>query len=485
MLINRFKQSFPVAYTVLLNTKLQFVICSLITVLAYVFSLHFCLASVLFYYLLLSYSTERRHLQSMLFTPLTILALSNFLYAGVGVTFLTISNNYEFDLYLFLIQSAAVVTFPFTILIYTFITKDVPALSLPDPNITKSKSFYKRLKILAWIIFIYGFTGLLVGAITGAGDRGVAGDFIVETRYGIWSAFVIFGRLNYISFITLPLILKDSKFKTRLLIFILLAIYFIYTFAAGGRGALLYPFVFFGIGYWLFGGKAHIIKQSLVIFIAASLFLIPFMDSFRNTSAFRYSALSNPLERLSSSVTETSEAFGSNESQDNLFKIGRSLMASSDMYIYEYTPADIPFAGWENIDAALYVWIPDMIFPGKPLLLDGNQIASTYTGIKHDRSSSNISFNADMYRRFGWFGIFIGNICFALFYACVIRYSFLIYSQNNSLVGFAFILLTFTFFINTPLSTLLGTIWIWLWDIPKYVLLFFAIDKITKMFVKN
>ncbi|MBO3460290.1 O-antigen polysaccharide polymerase Wzy [Aetokthonos hydrillicola Thurmond2011] len=427
-------------------------------------------------YVLLSYHLERRHLSTLLLTPLTVLSLYGLLGLGVGSILMVIGNDGDFDPNLFNMQIAYVVTFPFIMFIYPAFNRRFPNFSLPDPSIPDSHSFYKPLKIIGWFFFIYAFLSLITGVFTGAADRGEAGAFIVENQYGIWTIFVIFSRFIYLSFILVPLLIRDTQTVERYTIYFLLALYLMLAFATGSRGAVLYPILHLLVGYWMFGGSGEMIKQAIVIFLVLAFFLIPFMDAYRNTKAFNTSALSNPIERLQS-VTETNDLLDDPNRTSNLWLTGRALVGASDDIIYENTPSVIPYAKWENIDAVLYIWVPKLLAPWKPLLIDGNEIVVGYTGIRYERSSANISFNGDMYRRFGWLGVIVSNFLFALFYSFVLSYIFFVYFSRNALFGFLLILLSLSFLMNIPNSTLLSTFWIWLWDIPKYVIALFFIYK--------
>ncbi len=478
MIKDRFAKSFPIIDGLLSKPIYIIYFFLFLAFLGWIYSPNLALSIFIFAYVLLTYTIERRRLNALFLTPLTVLSIYGFLGLGLGSVLMIADAEVKFEPLLFLMQVVYLLTFPFMMVIYPIINRHFPSFSLPDHSNSDSQSFYKPLKNIAWCFFIYAFFGLIVGVITGSADRGDAGDFIVENKIGIWSIFIIFSRLNYISFILIPFLLRDSKSGVKYIIYFLLTIYFILAFATGSRGLILHPIVQMMSGYWMFGGSSKIIKRSIIILIASALFLIPFMDAYRNTSAFNSSALSNPLERLGA-ITDANELFNDSKRTSNLFITGLALVGASDYIIYENTPATVPYAGWENIDAVLYIWIPKILYPEKPLLLDGDDIAGSYTGIKHERSSANISFYADMYRRFGWFGVFIGYIIFAIFYSRVIAFIFRVYYKQDALFGFLLILLCLSFLQVVPHSTLLTTFWIWLWDIPKYILAFMVLHKLA------
>ena len=70
------------------------------------------------------------------------------------------------------------------------------------------------------------------------------------------------------------------------------------------------------------------------------------------------------------------------------------------------TPGIIPYAGFENLDALLYVFIPKVFFPDRPELADANLIAFRYgVGSGDNTSFVYIPAVGEGYRRFGWVGI--------------------------------------------------------------------------------
>lgn len=70
------------------------------------------------------------------------------------------------------------------------------------------------------------------------------------------------------------------------------------------------------------------------------------------------------------------------------------------------TPDVIPYAGFENLDAIFYVYIPSLIYPDRPEISDGNIIAAIYG--MGDGTKSTYFYTPSVgegYRRFGWVGI--------------------------------------------------------------------------------
>jgi hypothetical protein len=90
-----------------------------------------------------------------------------------------------------------------------------------------------------------------------------------------------------------------------------------------------------------------------------------------------------------------------------------------------------------------------------------------------------ISFPGDLYWRGGWGLVVAGSFLFALFYRllaqCWYRWAGL-----SSLVGLAIWVYPATFFIDYPAGSVGETLWIWLWDLPKYIVLVAVIALIQR-----
>lgn len=276
---DRFTQIFPILSLALSSKIALMFTCLIVAALAGVYSLHLSLSIIIFLSVLLSYHLERRHLNTLLFTPLTVLTLYGFLGLGIGSVLMVVGNDEEFDPNLFSMQVAYILAFPFMMVVYPAFIQRFPDFSLPDASIPESQSFYRPLKIIGWFFFFYAFLALLTGVFTGSADRGEAGAFIVENQYGIWTIFVIFSRFSYLSFILVPLLIRESDVVQRYAIYFLLGLYLILAFATGSRGAVLYPILHMLVGYWMFGGSGKLIKQAMIILVALAFFLIPFMST--------------------------------------------------------------------------------------------------------------------------------------------------------------------------------------------------------------
>lgn len=112
-----------------------------------------------------------------------------------------------------------------------------------------------------------------------------------------------------------------------------------------------------------------------------------------------------------------------------------------------------------------------MFFPEKPTLLDGDYIRELYTGVYYERSSIGISYQADLYRRFGWLGVLVGFPFYALAISLFVKYGAR-YTANKRTKLWGLLVLFFitTFIHGAPSGSMLTTIWNFFYDYPKYLL---------------
>lgn len=450
---------------------------------------HFLASLIITLYLPLSFIIERKHINYLFLTPLTIIAFYNFLTAALGVS-LWVLSLYEFDNWLFNVQLSAIVSFPLIATVYYFINYSTPSFKPPIFNI-KTSNLKGTLEIISWILILFITASFTVGILTGSGDRGVAGEIIERQKYGIWTLFIAFGRFIYLGFVLVPFLWRYSPLHRRLLVVLFLIFYFLIALTSGARGYIIYPGILIICGIWIFGKGSSILKKGIISLLVVSLFLIPFINAYRISTSFNNSKASNLVERffiLAEGFKYFSKVNASTESP--IYTTGKSLVGCSDYLVYRDTPKIIPHAGWQRIDAVLYIFQPTVLNPNKPSLLDTGEVSALYTGGKiSSRHSDCITFNGDLYRRFGWSGIIIGNLLFGIFYSSIFKLLFILYNNNsskiNSIYFLLLILFTCGFIAGMPNGTLLSTIWIWLWELPKYIFSLFILYGIVSMFVQK
>ena len=252
-----------------------------------------------------------------------------------------------------------------------------------------------------------------------------------------------------------------------------LSIYILLQFANSSRGAVVFPLFYVGIGCWMIGGNRKLVIGIFVTLVVIVFLITPILGEFRGNSDFANTRLIDVGQRLKVFRDTVKLHHGSvNEGGQRSDRqvTGLALLGCSDALVYENTPEMVPFAGWDGMEAILYVWVPKMFYRDKPSLLDGNEITVQYTGTKFDRSAITPSIQADLYRRFGWTGVLIGYPFYALAASLLVRYGFNSFHKhsNKSLYGLLVLFFIETFLHGIPFGTVLTMVWNFGYDYPKY-----------------
>ncbi len=479
----RFRTFSPFFYKAISSPIHTFCLSIAVALLAFPLSPHLSMAILALYYVLLAYFIERKHLDFLLIPPLCMFAIIEFSRIGLGPLIYSLANDFETDQYILQMQVAHVTCFPLIMFVYYLITRRLPAFSLPAQPLKVTSDLYAYLKCFGLVCFVFAVFGLAAGAATGGMDRGDFGATYSGAGFGIYSIFDMFVRLFDMAFFLLPLVLMTVGKSARQLLKLALVGIFIFFFATGTRGFIFYCAVFMICGYWMFTRQVNWIKTASIVLVLGMLFLIPTMAIYRGTDAFSSSKLLDLPSRLAA-IASFDENADSLDLNYNLTILSQSLIGVSDRFIYLMTPKLIPHAGWENIDALLYVWVPKMLYRDKPLLYESDDMLYAYTRLTFERSFATITFNADMYRRFGWTGVFAGNIVLGLVYGFAVRFAFGI-AKKKRLFGALLVVFIAILFRNLPVGTMLRTFWYWLYEIPKYIIILLLIHHIVIIYLKT
>lgn len=477
---------FPV-WKLINSPKLTVGGCLCAAAVMFLFSIHLGLLVISFSYILAAYYIERRNLDALIIPPLAIFAVWNFFGGSLGPVLLA-EDIFSWSVDPMLITHLVfALTFPVLILIYWAVNKNNPPVVILEngtiPQFLKSRRFqFIALAILGFAVVL---EYMLINS--GVADRGLAGDIILGTKYGFWSYFVAFSKLQYIAFLLIPYVYITSRGLTRYSLIAFLAIYATFQLANTNRGGLVFPFVFIVFGYWMVGGSFKRVILSFAFLLGVMSVLTPILGAFRGSGALEATALKDVGGRISLLLENKGEGWGGLSVFEGAGSIiGRAMLGCNDPIIYSDTPDTIPFAGWERFSGVLYLWMPSMFFPDKPSLLDGDYIRELYTGIHYERSSISISYPADLYRRFGWIGVLLGFPLYALAMSLFVRYGVRnAVKQKDKLWGLLVLFFITTFIHGAPFGSMLTTIWNFGYDYPKYLLVLWLLLFASKLIFKE
>ena len=306
----------------------------------------------------------------------------------------------------------------------------------------------------------------VVGAVTGAHDRGMAGADAAHQVFGVWTYFTAFRRLLTVGFILAPVVWIYGNLFTRGFVLVSVIVVAGLGFLEGSRHAALVPFVGLIIGYFGFSARPKV-RIEYVAWAALPLviFLFIFLDHFRNTSIFHQESLADPIRRLEA-VSQARERSKDLEGT-GVYLLGRRLMGTVDPLIFTLTPTAIPHAGFDSMDAIFWLYVPYFFYPYRPIMVDGKFIGERYLGYALIRTSIGSSLTGDWYRRFGWVGVVIGMCLAGAFFALYIRLLAFGFKRQQLWAIACWLLLTELMLKDANLTVLSG-IWYLLYDIPKH-----------------
>ena len=444
--------------------------------------------------LLGSLQLERPWLEVLPFPPLTVLALHLFLRWELGGMLLLLSRRPESDVAVWVEHVAQAL--PINALFSTGLVAaglvNLPWLRgrpQPDaagqPSLPSAAGFDRRhLLILAALSGSVAIGFPVVGFLSGTLDRGAA---YLEWAGKFWrpdTLLVSVIRLRDLYFVVLPWLLwRWRRFAGVVAVFLLpTALSLLASTLLGGRGLLLYPALLLLGGCWLAGCRPVLLRWFLIAGTVAALLLVAVTPVVRGTTAFQQSAATDLGARVAAIETGLRQVQPSRA----LALVGRDLYAWSDPYLFQEPGRSLPPAGSRRLENLLYLWVPRALMPDRPEVNDGHLIAKEIIGDPQIGTYQGrhvwfpgVSMGADLYWRYRWPGVATGSLIFGFFYAgfCRIWYRFANLNQSTASVLTA--LYPATFLQGPPLRSVSETAWNWLYEFPKYLLIFAIICMIV------
>lgn len=176
-----------------------------------------------------------------------------------------------------------------------------------------------------------------------------------------------------------------------------------------------------------------------VVIILGSALLFSFLNSgkaeYRQTYWAQEQVSSSPVERVRD-LFRFSAASSSNPTdalETTVFRLDALTLFAA---VREQTPGSIPYALGSTLEPAFYVWIPRILWPGKPLAELGNSWAHRYGLLSPDDTvtSLNLPWLVEFYINFGSFGVILGMLFVGVLYSFLLR---LLISRTNDVLAFA------------------------------------------------
>ncbi|MCP9830275.1 hypothetical protein KBY80_02565 [Synechococcus sp. JJ3a-Johnson] len=303
----------------------------------------------------------------------------------------------------------------------------------------------------------------------------------------------MFARFRDVYFFLAPLAIYNArKHWQRALLIGVFASYVVMALPLGGRGLLLWPFVYSCMGLWLTPISPKRLRAALLTTVACCLIMLPLIQAYKlqlvSTNQHR-SNITGRLEALQQ-ATASLNPLGSNTSHQ-LHPLGRSIYGCIDALLFQPPASTRPRAGWHRMENILTAWIPELLIPKAFPVRDAHFIAAEASGLSRKAAEAKtytshdcVTFGADLYWRGGWLAVILGSAVAAAFYRLI---SELWYRYASWQSAWQILLLTYpaTFLTVYPFGSIGETAWLWMWDLPKYIIIISTICLIANRLTNN
>jgi hypothetical protein len=448
------------------------------------------LAALSTYLLLMAVRLEQPWLAITPLPPLTILCLGAWLRSGLGGLLLALGQ----PMHLSDANSGFWRHLPEAQLLWLLATASAVLMfaiwpQQPErPAISSQLAGPRPVVALTLACGMFAITSIGIGVVAGTLDRNPSSYLHwVAQRWRPDSMFTIFARFRDLFFVLAPLaIWKARRSWQRVSLVAMLLLYPILALPLGGRGLLLYPVLYTTMGLWLTAISPKTLRLVLCASLITSLIMIPSIAIYRNMDGFSTAQRDAIGTRLSLLAKATRSATNQLKLPTLLRETGISLYGCSDGFLFQQPASSRPRAGWHRMDALLTAWLPELLVPKRAPVRDGHIIAEEARGRTRKEaetmaytSFSCISLGGDLYWRGGWAVVALGSAFAALAYRLL---SGLWYRLAGWQSTWRILLLLYpaTFLTMYPFGSIGETAWLWMWDLPKYVVLIGLISVLAE-----
>lgn len=319
------------------------------------------------------------------------------------------------------------------------------------------------------ILLLTGTLTILFGFLSGVTNR-LAGSQISILLASLVNAF---SYVIFITFFFLGYLAVKRGYIWWLVWFFSFALFSLFSFLDGGRGAPIYAAIFSAAG-WVWAGLPP--RRLVGIGFLAVFLFVPFVgvvELYRDRFADLPSRVS--LDRRVAGLGQALEQFNikGNESIGGATEaFARALTARTVDRIFLLTPHYISYVKFEGLENILYAVVPKIINSERPILLDGNEIAIKYGAANPNSTGAYTPTVGDGYRRGGWIGVALLYAFTALIIGTLSAICWERRSDRTWMAMFIFILFQST---GVWSATLLSNFYFLLWLFPRNLLVFFLL----------
>jgi len=481
----RFASLFPVAASLVFRPGVVALATAVVAGLLLPFSVHYAVSAAILGLAAICVYADRRFLDALLITPNLLVARSAVAGGAVGCAYIASGLTESSGWALLAVQASTAYWLVATSLCNRLCLRNIPGISMPWGNQSFRAECLRPLSLIAFTLLMLELARQIVGVVTGGLDRGIYGDDAARQAFGSWTYLSIFPRLTVTCMFLAPVIWRAGGSVLKVCASVTIALLLLIGLSTGSRGLFLTPLVYLFLGAYFFLSLRRVpletIAAAIVVFVFVPLVLV--ISSHRSSEEFRQTPGWQVAERVRGFARAATESTSSMDesltARQERVAFGTQLLGVADQLVYERTPQEVSYAGFDNFERILYVWIPTFFKRDKPYLQDGNDIVVEYTGIKFKRSSATISLMADLYRRFGIIGLVVLVPVAAFVSALFARWVFRVLLFRDAVLGVVLVQLLISSFNLEPWGTVLCSAFEWLYAVPKhlvfaYVLVFAA-----------
>jgi hypothetical protein len=322
-------------------------------------------------------------------------------------------------------------------------------------------------------------TGVVVlgyGLASGAGNRlGGLGEVDIAS----FSLGSVFSGVHQIMFFFLGYLASRRKGWWWVWIVILVA-YSIFTWLDGTRGLAAYAAICSAMGF-AWAGTSW--RKIILVGVIAAIGFVPMAGVVRIYRDFHADLSSKfAFRERAVGLLEAAEVFRS-ESGGALpylirpFLEGISAQAVDEVFLQ--TPGSIPFAGFDGIENVVWVFVPTILYPGRPELSDGNALAILYNqSLLVDHTGSYMPAVGDGYRRGGWTGVVLLYSFSAFIFGSALA---LCWARRAGAEWMAMLVWLSLQAVNVFSATMLNNFWLFLWAFPRQWATFWLLRQFQRL----
>jgi len=207
----------------------------------------------------------------------------------------------------------------------------------------------------------------------------------------------------------------------------------------------------------------------LVVLAIGALIYIPFMGAVRETTFYKQTSVSKPVERAAAIVRSAYDVQGF---KYRVSTLGREIYACSDAFLFSPVNLNSDPTGYRDLSLrrVIALLLPKIFHGYAVEKFDGSRIAQELMNVEFNSTwFPCISTAGDLYRRSLDIGLVGGGFVLSLV-LLVADGSWKWLVQTRITWGsLILVILPLSFVQSFPFGTVQETIWIWGWDLPKYV----------------